>query len=947
MPEPLPHEVDTPTYAQDIVQQLQALTQEQRQMQQLLEQMSKSQDAAASTAESIREHMAELSSRLLKRASSMESANSSAHPTLTSPSQVPRAATWMSSPESHEYDGSMRSDESILSAPLGTSLSALTLPPRWPASIEVRPAFEVKASECMSVSELHREMLARTMTAERLPQSPSTVEAVRLDWNHVLLCGVCRFQAVSPNNPYRMTFELAGFVILLLDLSLMPYVLAWDVASETWYVVLNFLMSSFWTVDMVLNFFSGFYQDGDLQLVLDVIARTYVRTWFGFDLAIVLSDWTSLLILATFETEGLTSVKMLRFLKISRVLRGAGVLRMVRVARIIGDYLDRTLTEGSRLLLKFVAAFFCVLWVNHVVCCTWWVIGMGARTDTGLRWVSTSLPGGFIYEEMPTLFQYTTSFHWSIAQLTLGAVEINPVNSVERMYTVGLLVLGLLVGISLVSLLSAEMMDFTMRKQDRVQKMSYLRTFLAEHHVNSKLAYRVTQQAETRIRKRAKLTDRDVDAIQLLSSTLRTELRYEIFQRQMSSHPLFRLWGHLSEITAGEFCAEAVGAQYMNKGDVLFRAGDEGVSAYYLEEGSVQYKQIPQTSPVQDEMVTPVGEDTWLSEAALWMEWIHVGSPEVDVPAKLLTVNSDRMLKAMMRHGLITVITIAYARIYHGYVISAVGPDGFPSDVPGDSDDFKFWNIVSRMSHELQEAISLHAIQTAANVRMTHRGKNQFQVGFKHYQRLKEQVLQGSATLLLTNDGGLQRVVNVMRFRMSREDGRVLMALGKQHHMGQMIPNFALPGQKIHRDESRDESLHRFLNNRLESRFRVGQHYFSYHVDEGMSKTYNLPTVYRIVSCFAEGEVKRTQDSSSSVDHESLELPSCPIDAKWRNWEILTCRDGGAWYIYAWIPSEEVRNFENKADAASSWLAGWLKDLLAKRMHLLTSTSLSWSWGTV
>ena len=238
--------------------------------------------------------------------------------------------------------------------------------------------------------------------------------------------------------------------------------------------------------------------------------------------------------------------------------------------------------------------------------------------------------------------------------------------SYERMFTVTLLVLGLLVGISLVSLLSAEMVEFTMRKQDRVQKLSYLRTFLSEHNVTSNLAYRVTQQAETRIRKRAKLLDRDADAIQLLSSTLRIELHHEIFKRQMSSHPLFRLWGHLSRITAGEFCAEAVGAQYMNTGDVLFSAGDQCACAYNLEEGSLQYKQIPQTSPVRCEMVTTVREEIWLSEALLWMEWVHVGSPEVDLPAKLLSVNSDRMLKAMTRHGLITDIALAYARIYHG-----------------------------------------------------------------------------------------------------------------------------------------------------------------------------------------------------------------------------------------------------------------------------------------
>lgn len=157
------------------------------------------------------------------------------------------------------------------------------------------------------------------------------------------------------------------------------------------------------------------------------------------------------------------------------------------------------------------------------------------------------------------------------------------------------------------------------------------------------------------------------------------------------------------------------------------------------------------------------------------------------------------------------------------------------------------------------------------------------------------------------------------------------------------LPNFSLPRHKTYKDETREESLHRFLSDRLvECHFCVGQHYFNCHVEEETSKTYNVPTVYRIVTCFSEGEVKRTQDSSSSyVDHESLELPSCPLGAKWRAWDIFTCKHRGAWYIYAWIPSEEAHNFENTPDAVSSWLAGWLKALQAKRLHLLTSTAVS------
>ena len=111
-----------------------------------------------------------------------------------------------------------------------------------------------------------------------------------------------------------------------------------------------------------------------------------------------------------------------------------------------------------------------------------------------------------------------------------------------------------------------------------------------------------------------------------------------------------------------------------------------------------------------------------------------------------------------------------------------------------------------------------------------------------------------------------------------------------------------------------------------------------------MSKRYHVPTVYRIVTCFAEGGggVERTR-IHSSVDHESLDLPSCPFGAKWRTWDVFTCKERGASYIYAWIASEEAHDFESKPDAVSSWLAGWPKAMQAKRFQLLSGLGVSFT----
>ena len=78
-------------------------------------------------------------------------------------------------------------------------------------------------------------------------------------------------------------------------------------------------------------------------------------------------------------------------------------------------------------------------------------------------------------------------------------------------------------------------------------------------------------------------------------------------------------------------------------------------------------------------------------------------------------------------------------------------------------------------------------------------------ITFKHFQRLQEEVVEGLSTLLVAGDSGLQRIVNVMRFRFQREDGRVLVVFGRQN-MEQMIPHF---------------SMH----------FSKGQHYFNSHLE--------------------------------------------------------------------------------------------------------------------
>ena len=174
----------------------------------------------------------------------------------------------------------------------------------------------------------------------------------------------------------------------------------------------------------------------------------------------------------------------------------------------------------------------------------------------GLRFLNER-PSCKVYGDFSDIYLYLTSFHWAMAQITLGAIELVASNSAERVFNIFLLFAGLLFSSTFVSSLSATMISFEMRSTELNNKMSVLRQFLRQNRVEGPLALRVRQQVENRIRKPMMLTVRDVDVLAILSTSLRTELHFSMCKAHMYRNPLFRLWSFVSLPLVQELCVES------------------------------------------------------------------------------------------------------------------------------------------------------------------------------------------------------------------------------------------------------------------------------------------------------------------------------------------------------------------------------------------------------
>ena len=103
------------------------------------------------------------------------------------------------------------------------------------------------------------------------------------------------------------------------------------------------------------------------------------------------------------------------------------------------------------------------LWLNHLVGCLWYFCGRLRLDviDTGTTWLASVTAVGdkdVVFQEQGLAYQYLTARHCFVATITMGAVDVTSVNSVECVYIIGALMLGLILSSTLVSMLSAAML---------------------------------------------------------------------------------------------------------------------------------------------------------------------------------------------------------------------------------------------------------------------------------------------------------------------------------------------------------------------------------------------------------------------------------------------------------------------------------------------------------
>jgi len=496
---------------------------------------------------------------------------------------------------------------------------------------------------------------------------------------------------------------------------------------------------------------------------------------------------------------------ILRFTKWSRLLRLVSMARFIRFTDVIERIVDRT-SQSPYALIAFQVfrLLFVIVYVNHFGACVWWAIGRLASSNTGARWVNQDVEyTDYFYTDADPLYQYATCLHWAVTQILAGSMQVNAVNTAERLFSVVCLIFGVLFFSSLVSMLTSKMTQLRVMHQGRTAKLCQLRDFLRNKGVAPELAMNITKQVSMSLFEKRPDTPSDLKAWPLISKAHKDELHRELCMPHLVKHSFFLLVGHIEAKLLSRLCDKAVHLAVHSQHEVVFLPGVVASETFMVISGQMRYSQDQETSMISHPVVRDVLPDTWVCEAALWTLWTTVGTLEAAQVCELLVIKAEKMVEVLQRNVHVCQVGGEYGRaIFHRVCAARPPAADWPNDV---SLPFaSHGEVMASLSSEVRAFTGLLALQSVL-----------LRASWIPWQaRLRKDICEGRRTAVLTVQGDVECILVTVAVRLLRVDGKVLSQLGIWDGQN-AVPGAQLPSTQLLENELPRTAMRRLLREQL------------------------------------------------------------------------------------------------------------------------------------
>eukprot|EP00929_Paragymnodinium_shiwhaense_P036763 TRINITY_DN19679_c0_g1_i1.p1 TRINITY_DN19679_c0_g1~~TRINITY_DN19679_c0_g1_i1.p1 ORF type:complete len:1213 (+),score=273.59 TRINITY_DN19679_c0_g1_i1:134-3772(+) len=444
---------------------------------------------------------------------------------------------------------------------------------------------------------------------------------------------------LSPTSMKAVMFALCGLLLIGYDCLTVPLEV-FEPPPNLFSKLMEWLLRIFWTVNMVISFFTGYItDDGSTELRPVFVWRNYVRSWFMLDVFVVAFDWADFT--GTVTQSGVQKVgTAFRTVRLIRTVRLVRLLRAPQISKAISELVP--LTEQVSLTTSIAKGMLLFFWIAHIVACIFYLIGI--VTMDGGSWISKGEFQGLRDEDLAS--KYTVSLFWSIRAFS---GEVSTVENIEeRIFACCVLFLAFLVSAAYVGSITTSMTRLQLIASEQSSKVAVLRRFLMDNHISRPLALRVQRNATHAMNEQKSNTlESNVELLALCSTPVMMELHFEIHFHIISEHPFFLAYHSVNPAGIKKVCHTAVTTMSYHTGDILFNALEvpSEPKMMFVMSGSVMYHLERQNDNTRKRAQVPKG--SWLSEGCLWAEWRHQGTAKCQNELRVLALDAEKFTEVV------------------------------------------------------------------------------------------------------------------------------------------------------------------------------------------------------------------------------------------------------------------------------------------------------------
>jgi hypothetical protein len=136
---------------------------------------------------------------------------------------------------------------------------------------------------------------------------------------------------LSPESTVRQAIDLLSFIIIIFISLYIPFVFSFAITTSRHFTYFEASLDIWFILEIILNFFTGYYEKGILIMERKKIFKNYMKGWFFADL--ISSIPTSFFDIIS-EDESYDVFKSAKLLRILRMAKYARLLRIIRFIKV-------------------------------------------------------------------------------------------------------------------------------------------------------------------------------------------------------------------------------------------------------------------------------------------------------------------------------------------------------------------------------------------------------------------------------------------------------------------------------------------------------------------------------------------------------------------------------------------------------------------------------------